>query len=137
MLASGRRARSSAAGGAGLIALLLSAACARQSAAPPTEPPPPAVPLATPDECALLAGPPQERDSLIVALVEPVLSTDAPLPRNDSERLVFRQSWEPPIELDCRGRARPGLAASWSRDSSGVSKRTFGPCTKRLGPVRV
>jgi hypothetical protein len=48
-----------------------------------------------------------------------VLSTDAPLPRNDSERLVFRQSWEPPVELDCRGRPRPGLAASWSRDSSG------------------
>jgi hypothetical protein len=119
MLASGRRARSSAAGAAGLIALLLSAACARQSAAPPAEPPAPVEPLATPDECALLAGPPQERDSLIVALVEPVLSTDAPLPRNDSERLVFRQSWEPPVELDCRGRPRPGLAASWSRDSSG------------------
>jgi hypothetical protein len=75
--------------------------------------------LASPDECALLAGVPQERDSLTVALVEPVLSTDAPLPRNDRERLVFRQSWEPPVELDCRGRPRPGLAASWSRDSSG------------------
>jgi hypothetical protein len=67
----------------------------------------------------LLAGVPQERDSLTVALLEPVLPADAPLPRNDGERLVFRQSWEPPVELDCRGAPRPGLAASWSRDSSG------------------
>ena len=67
----------------------------------------------------MIAGVPQERDSLTVALVGPVLPTDAPLPRNESERLVFRQSWEPPVELDCRGRPRAGLAASWSRDSTG------------------
>lgn len=48
-----------------------------------------------------------------------MLPAEAPLPRNDSERLVFRQSWVPPVELDCRGGPRPGLAASWSRDSSG------------------
>ncbi|MFL5496711.1 MAG: hypothetical protein ACJ8DC_20205 [Gemmatimonadales bacterium] len=40
------------------------------------------------------------------------------MPRNEGERLVFRQSWEPLVELDCRGAPRPGLAASWSRDSS-------------------
>jgi hypothetical protein len=48
-----------------------------------------------------------------------VLPADAPLPRNDSERLAFRQSWAPPVELDCRGGPHPGLAASWSPDSSG------------------
>jgi hypothetical protein len=119
MFPNGRRARSLVAGGAGVIALLLSANCARHEPAAPPAPVKPAEPAALPDECALLAGAPQERDSLIVALVEPVLPTDAPLPQNDSERLVFRQSWPPLVELDCRGRPRPGLAASWSPDSSG------------------
>ena len=53
------------------------------------------------------------------------MPADAPLPRNDGERLVFRQSWEPPVELDCRGAPRPGLAASWSRDSSGHTWTLF------------
>lgn len=119
MFPTGRRARSSVAGGAGVIALLLSVGCARHRATAPVAPAKPAEPAALPDECALTAGSPQERDSLMVALVEPVIPTGAPLPRNDSERLVFRQTWEPPVELDCRGRPRPGLATSWSPDSSG------------------
>jgi hypothetical protein len=67
----------------------------------------------------LVAGDPGDRDTLTAALIEPVVPADAPLPRNDSERLVFRQTWEPPVELDCRGRPRAGLAASWTPDSSG------------------
>ena len=39
-------------------------------------------------------------------------------PTNDSERLVFGELFETLIRLDCRDLVRPGLALSWSPDSS-------------------
>jgi hypothetical protein len=40
-------------------------------------------------------------------------------PANDSERLLFRQLFETLVQVDCRGEIRPGIADSWSSDSSG------------------
>jgi hypothetical protein len=40
-------------------------------------------------------------------------------PTNDSERLLFRMTLDTPLRLDCQGEVRPGLAAMWSKDSSG------------------
>lgn len=43
--------------------------------------------------------------------------THALRPRNDSERLLFRNLYRSLIRLDCRGEARPELAESWVRES--------------------
>ncbi len=54
-----------------------------------------------------------------VALRRAVNPSNAPAARDESERLVFRQLYETAIRIDCEGRARPGLAASWSHDRDG------------------
>src|SRR5436309_12674553 len=94
------------------------------SSSPAPEPlsPPPAVTAAPPENdaaaCALIAGP-GERIAT-VALGEKVDPADAPHPTNDSERVLFRQLYETLVRVDCEGRARPGLAASWRLDTSGA-----------------
>ncbi|HEY9015069.1 MAG TPA: ABC transporter substrate-binding protein [Gemmatimonadales bacterium] len=50
-------------------------------------------------------------------MVEPVDPDHALQPRNDSERLLFRNLYRSLIRLDCRGEARPELAESWVRES--------------------
>ncbi len=62
---------------------------------------------------------PDSTDETVVALRDRVDATDAPSPRNRSERLVFRQMYETLVNLDCRGRVRPGLATAWSHDADG------------------
>jgi hypothetical protein len=54
-----------------------------------------------------------------VALPDSVNLAHAPNPTNDSERLLFRQSSETLIRLDCEGEIRPALAVAWSPDTSG------------------
>lgn len=51
---------------------------------------------------------------------DPVDLTNALHPRNDSERLLFRNLSESLIRLDCREELRPGLAEVWSHDSAGT-----------------
>jgi len=68
-------------------------------------------------ECELVPEPGQPIET--VALVERVEPANAPRPSNDSERLVFRQLYETLIRIDCRGRAVPGLAASWRLEPDG------------------
>jgi hypothetical protein len=80
----------------------------------PTAPAPPAVET---DECALIVGPGEPVAS--VALTDRIDSTNAPRPSNDSERLLFRQLYETLVRVDCMGRVRPGLAASWRLDADG------------------
>lgn len=58
-------------------------------------------------------------DTFTVALLDPVDLAHAPVPTNDSERLLFRQLFETLIRVDCRGELRPGLATAWSPDSTG------------------
>ena len=57
--------------------------------------------------------------TLTVALTEPVDPAHAPVPRNDSERMVFRQLYETLVGVDCQGNVRPALAESWSVGTDG------------------
>ena len=54
-----------------------------------------------------------------VALSDRIDPSNAPHPSNESERLLFRQLYETLISVDCKGRVRPGLAASWRLDADG------------------
>jgi len=74
---------------------------------------------APPEECRLGTGHASPADTMVVATLEPVDTTHAPVPWNDTERLLFRQHWDTLIRLDCTGAPRPGLAEQWSADSSG------------------
>jgi extracellular solute-binding protein (family 5) len=99
-----------------LLAALFAAAC---RAGPPTPgaAPAPALPApgAAPSDtlCRIAPGPAAKRDTVAVALAEPIDPTHAPLPRNDAERFVFAQLYETLIRVDCAGRVLPGLAQSW------------------------
>jgi hypothetical protein len=77
------------------------------------------LPDAPADDCALMTDPGQPVAT--VALTEPVDPANAPRPANDSERLLFRQLYETLVRVDCSGRVRPGLAASWRLDANGTS----------------
>jgi hypothetical protein len=93
---------------------LLAAAC--HAGAPRAELPLPP-PTLTPGDttCTLAAGRTAARDTLTLAVTDPVDPGHAPLPRNDAERLVFGQLYESLIRVDCQGRALPGLAATWEQ----------------------
>jgi hypothetical protein len=54
-----------------------------------------------------------------VALSDRIDPSNAPHPSNESERLLFRQLYDTLVRLDCHGRVRPGLAASWQIDPNG------------------
>ena len=56
---------------------------------------------------------------ITVALTDSVDPNHAPVPRNDPERLVFPQLYEPLVRFDCEGRAVPGLAESWTSSDGG------------------
>jgi hypothetical protein len=90
----------------------LCAACASPAAHPSVGPI-----AAGPDRCIVGSG---GRDTVVVALEDTVRVTSAPVPANDAERLVFRQTYESLIRLDCERVIRPALAARWSGDSSGT-----------------
>jgi hypothetical protein len=66
----------------------------------------------------LVADSPNRLDTVTVALLEPVNLADATSPANDSERLLFRNLFDNLVRLDCEGAVRPGLAESWTTDSS-------------------
>jgi hypothetical protein len=77
---------------------------------------------AVPDTlCALSPSPGpasgRAHDTLSVALPEPVDPAHAPAPKNDTERLVFRQLYETLIRVDCTGHVLPGLARSAERSA--------------------
>jgi len=107
-----------------LLIGLLAAAC---RAAPPHVEALAPGPAAPDTLCALISGPGPAsgaaRDTLSVALPEPVDPAHAPAPKNDTERLVFRQLYETLIRVDCTGRVLPGLARSAER--SGRDAWTF------------
>lgn len=71
------------------------------------------------DPCLLPAGPVERPGTLTVALSQPTDLSHAPVPTNDSERLLFRRRFETLITVDCEGEARPGLARDWRGDSTG------------------
>jgi len=56
---------------------------------------------------------------LRVAVAGPVDVRNAPVPRTDAERLVFRQLYETLVRVDCRGDVAAGLAEAWSTADGG------------------
>jgi hypothetical protein len=63
------------------------------------------------------------RDTITVALSDPIDPGHAPVPRTEAERWLFAQLYETLIRVDCRGRPLPGLARSW--ESAAGSRWTF------------
>ena len=101
-----------------LFGLLVVAACG--GAAPRGELPPPAPALAPGDTaCLIAAGRPASRDTVTIALTDPIDPAHAPLPRNVAERFVFAQLYETLIRVDCQGRVLPALARSWEQGPEG------------------
>lgn len=70
-------------------------------------------------DCLLLPEVPTTGGQFRLALNEPVRDDLAPLPTNDSERIVFRQLYETLVRVDCEGEVRPGLARSWNVSERG------------------
>src|SRR4051812_26441765 len=89
-------------------ALLLAGGVLTGCASPPAPPPAPVAAVVSPS-CLL---PP---DSRAPARVTPA-AFDAPA---DAVRATRAASLEAPVRLDCEGRASPGLAIAWSRDTTG------------------
>jgi hypothetical protein len=77
----------------------------------------PVAAAAEPDDCILPAAG-DTADTLIIAVDDSIRPRRAPVPGNDAERLAFRQAYETLIRIDCNGRLRPGLASTWSSDST-------------------
>ena len=126
---------------------VLIGACAARSAPTPPAPPVPLVVAVSPPETSPPADPgpatdarravaprretdaPVESDCALlrasggpirtVALRDTVDASHAPSPANASERLLFRQLYETLVRVDCDGRLRPGLAATWRLDQTG------------------
>ncbi len=59
-------------------------------------------------------------DSVTVGLTAPVDFRHAPVPTNEAEALLFRHLFEPPVRVDCRGRAVAGFAIAWQQDAGGT-----------------
>jgi hypothetical protein len=55
----------------------------------------------------------------VVGLTDAITPASAPVPGNDSERLLFRQLYETLLRVTCDGRLAPGLATTWQRDADG------------------
>jgi len=97
-----------------VLVVLVAAAC--RAGAPHAELPlPPPAPTPGDTTCTIAAGRAAARDTVTLAVTDPVDPGHAPLPRNDAERLVFGQLYESLIRVDCRGRPLPGLAATWEQ----------------------
>ena len=56
----------------------------------------------------------------LVGLTEDVNPSHAPIPANESERLLFRQVYETLVHIGCDFTIRPGLAATWQLDATGT-----------------
>src|SRR5688500_17000657 len=71
-------------------------------------------------ECRLIPASSEPGDAIsTIALTEAVDPANAPVPSNESERLLFRQLYETLIRVDCNGRVVPGLAVSWRLETDG------------------
>jgi len=64
--------------------------------------------------CEVLAGDARPGGVFTFVVTDPVAPTHAPVPENQSERLVFAQLYETLVNVACDGTIAPGLATSWS-----------------------
>ncbi|HEX6964772.1 MAG TPA: ABC transporter substrate-binding protein [Gemmatimonadaceae bacterium] len=69
--------------------------------------------------CTLVPASAHLLDTITIALTHGVDPSHAPVPENESERVLFAQLYEPLIRVDCVGQPYLALAASWRVDSSG------------------
>jgi hypothetical protein len=70
--------------------------------------------------CPLSTGPVAGHNATItVGLNDSVDPHDAPFPRNDAERIVFRHLYERPVRIDCDGHAHAELADKWDKEDDG------------------
>lgn len=110
--------------GAAASAALSLAACGSPAVGPAVAPPPASAVTADSAGAAVdvcvVAGSGVGRDTIRIAAIEQIDPARAPLPANDTERLVFRQLYETLIRLDCAGEIRPALAERWSVDRTGL-----------------
>lgn len=90
---------------AGSLLLLFALGCAART--------PPAAIAPGADRCVIESD---SRDTLDVYLAELPSAEHAPVPRNEGERLVFRQLYASLLRLDCTGAIRPDLADQWTPD---------------------
>jgi hypothetical protein len=93
---------------AGILIMAFAAGCAPGA--------PPAAVASGGDPCLIES---ESRDTLDVFLRDLPSAQHAPVPRNDSERLVFRQLYATLLRIDCTGAVRAGLAERWLPDRDG------------------
>ena len=74
--------------------------------------------------CIVVDGAEDQPDTIRIALAGAVDPANAPVPRNDSERILFGHLYETLITIDCEGKVHPGLAAEWYGGDGG-SRWTF------------
>ncbi|HXV90918.1 MAG TPA: ABC transporter substrate-binding protein [Gemmatimonadales bacterium] len=91
-----------------VVSALVALAACRAPVAPPT-----------PVACALSVGTGPTADTLTMAVPGPIDPGAAPWARTDAERILFRQLYEPLIEVACDGAVRPGLASAWRPSDGG------------------
>lgn len=72
-----------------------------------------------PSECGIAGDRQKPADSVMVALFHPVEPGHAPIPRNTSERILFRHLYQTLVRIDCLGGVRPDLADSWEKSDGG------------------
>ena len=77
------------------------------------------MPAPAPVACALSVGTGPTADTLTLAVPGPIDPGAAPLARTDAERILFRQLYEPLIEVGCDGAVRSGLASAWRPSDGG------------------
>lgn len=78
----------------------------------------PGVAVAPATTCVIGSARAAAGDTLTIAAMAPVDWAHLPVPTNAAERLVFAQTYETLIDVDCERRARPGLAVSWTLDAT-------------------
>jgi hypothetical protein len=80
--------------------------------------PRPATTIAPQSPCTIVATGPASAETISIAAAAPVDPAHVPSPANGAERFVFAQLYETLVDVDCEGRAYPGLAKSWTLDAS-------------------
>lgn len=64
-------------------------------------------------------GPAAPGDTLRIAAPGPLAGTSPPEPAGLAERIAYRHLYATLVEVDCRGRLRPGLAVRWTSRERG------------------
>jgi hypothetical protein len=102
----------------GLISISGLGACTTAAQAPPAVPDLRPVTNAAAADCSVADRPGDP--VAIVGLTERVAPANAPVPQNDSERLLFGQVYDTLVRVGCDSRVQPALARAWQLDAAGA-----------------